>query len=359
LKKEYSTAQVSVRESIRFKDTVEISKYQSDDRGFSVMLLKMAPGEHLIHNLKDLNFLKGQTITGVDLVYSDFPEGADFSELNRLRILELYQFLPDAFNSPIIEWQIIKQTGVAQTGGIHNYFHGFAIYYRPMPSFSSEKEVITAVIEGKTQPEDSTLLKVFDRNRNWKDMLVVCDVTGSMSPYTAQLLFWIKSNQKLKTFKQIIFFNDDEELSTNQVNKEDATGMWAIESGNADKVISTAFEAMQEGDHYENNLEAICLAIKKYPENKGNIVMIADNWETPCDMRLIDHLKAQKVPIRIVICGVTDKLNTAYLDLAYATNGSIHTMEDDLTEIAKIGEGKTFKLAGMKFKMSGGRFVQL
>jgi hypothetical protein len=359
LVKEYAAAQVSVRENIRFKDTVEINKYTSEDRGFSVMLLKMAPGEHMIQNLKDLKFLNGQTITGVDLVYSDYPEGADFSELNRLRILELYQFLPDAFNSAIIEWRIIKQTGVAQTGGLNNYFHGFAIYYRPMPSFSSEKDAITDVIEGKTPPKDSTLLKVFDRNRNWKDMLVVCDVTGSMSPYTAQLLFWIKSNQKLKTFKQIVFFNDDDELSTNQVNKEDATGMWTIETSNADKVISTAFEAMNKGKHYENNLEAICFAMKKYPENKGNIVMIADNWETPCDMRLIDHLKAQKVPIRIVICGITDKLNTAYLDLAYATNGSIHTMEDDLTEIAKIGEGKTFKLAGMKFKMSGGRFVQL
>jgi hypothetical protein len=52
-------------------------------------------------------------------------------------------------------------------------------------------------------------------------------------------------------------------------------------------------------------------------------------------------------------------MNTAYLDLAYATGGSVHTMEDDLYNIASIGEGKTFKLGELKFKMVGGRFVQL
>ena len=45
--------------------------------------------------------------------------------------------------------------------------------------------------------------------------------------------------------------------------------------------------------------------------------------------------------------------------VAYATGGSVHTMEEDLTNIATIGEGKSFKLAGMKFKMTGGRFVQI
>lgn len=359
LVKGYSTAQVSVRETIRFKDTVVIDKYHPEDRGFSMLKLKMAPGEYHIQNLKDLKILNGQTITGVDLVYSDYPEGEDFSELNRMRILELYIFLPQAYNSPIIEWRIIKQTGVKNTGGLQNYFHGFTVYYRPMPSYTQERSTITDVVMGKTPPNDSTLLKVFNRNVNWKNMLVVCDVTGSMSPYTAQLLFWIKSNQRLNTFKQIVFFNDDEDRSNDQTRTFDESGIWTIETSNSEKMLRTAFEAMEKGDHYENNLEAICYAIKKYPENKQNVVLIADNWETPCDMRLVEFLKKNKVPVRIVICGVTDRLNIAYLELAYATGGSIHTMEQDLLDIAKIGEGKTFKIGDLRFRMSGGRFVQL
>lgn len=359
LVKGYAAAQVNVRANIRFKDTVEVEKYKPDNNGFSNLKLKMQPGDYVIQNLEELTKLANQTIIGVDLVYSDYPVGADFTELNRKRVIELFMQFPEAFADPMIQWQLVKQTGVERTGGIQNYFHGITIYYRPMPSYASENQTITNIVNGKTAPADSTLLKVFARTKTWKDMLVVCDVTGSMSPYTAQLLLWMKSNQKLKTFKQIVFFNDNEEKSNNQLAGLDEDGIWTIETGNSDKVIDKAYEAMQEGEHFENNLEAICYAVKKYPENKQNVVMIADNWETPCDMKLLDFLKKEKVVVHIVVCGVTDRLNTSYLDIAYATGGSVHTMEEDLVDIAKTGEGKTIKVGELKFKMTGGRFVQV
>ncbi len=353
------TAQVNVKVNIRFKDTIVVAKYAPENNGFSNVKITMDPGEYEINNLDVIQKLSDQTIVGIDLVYSDYPVGEDFTELNRMRILELHMNLPKAFNSTIIKWQLVKQTGVEQTGNIHNYFHGFVVYYRPMPTYQSENTSITDIIDGKKAPEDSTILKVVSRNSTWKDMLVVCDVTGSMAPYTSQILLWIKSNQTIKTFKQIVFFNDNDYHSTNQTVVNDQTGMWSIESGNSKKVIEMALEAMEKGDHIENNLEAICYAIKKYPENKQNVVLIADNWENPCDMELLSYLKSQKIPIKIIVCGVTDRMNTLYLDIAYATGGSLHTMEEDLIDVAKIGEGKTIKLNGLKFKMTGGKFVQL
>lgn len=352
-------SQMNIREYIYFKDTVKIDKYKVDPKGFSSLKLKMSPGEHQIQNLEELKKLTQQTVVGVDLVYSDYPKDADFKELNRLRILELLQYLPSAFNSQVIKWQLVKQTGVKSASAMSNFFHGFVIYYRPMPSYAEENMDIMDVIEERKKPDDSTLLKVFTRNSQWKDMLVVCDVTGSMSPYTGQLLLWIKANQKMKTFKQIVFFNDDDEKSTDQLKKTDSTGMWALETSNSDKVIKTAFKAMAQGGHMENDLEAICYAIKQYPENKENVVLIADNWENPCDMQLIEFLKKQKIPVKIIICGVTDRLNVLYLDLARATGGSIHTMEEDLTEIAKTAEGKTIKIGNLKFLLSSGKFVQI
>ena len=355
----YVAAQVNIRVNIQFRDTIVVDKYVPDGGIFSSIKIKMDPGEFEINNPQIIQKLSNQTIVGVDLVYSDYPVGADFTELNLNRILELHMNLPQAFNNPIIKWHLVKQTGVEHTGNIQNYFHGFVVYYRPMPSFKSENEIITSIIEGKKPPEDSTVLKVVNRNSNWKNMLVVCDVTGSMSPYTAQILLWIKSNQKLNTFKQIVFFNDDEEKSNNQIAASDDHGIWSIETSNSKKVIETAFVAMEKGAHIENDLEAICYAIKKYPENKQNVILIADNWENPCDMKLLSFLKSQNIPIKIIVCGVTDRMNTLYLDIAYATGGSIHTMEQDLVDVAKIGEGKTFKLGGMKFRMAGGKFVQL
>lgn len=354
-----TTAQVSMRENIRFNDTVKVEKYKTIENGFSFTKIRMTPGEHTILNPKDVAALKNQTIIQVDLVYSDYPVGANFSELNRKRILELYILLPEAFNSSIIDWNIVKQTGVESTNEMQNYFHGFVVYYRKMPTFQEEHKAILDVVEKKVAPQDSSILKVFERQPTWKNMLVVTDVTGSMAPYTAQILLWIKANQKLKTFKQIVFFNDDEENSNTQTNSFDSTGIWTIESSNADKVIALAFKAMEKGNHIENDLEAVCYAIKKYPENKNNVVLIADNWENPCDMKLVEFLKQQKVPLKIVVCGVQDRLNTLYLDLAYATGGSVHTMEEDLTNIAQMGNGKTFKLNGLTFMMSAGKFIQI
>jgi hypothetical protein len=254
---------------------------------------------------------------------------------------------------------LVKQTGVKSSSDMQKYTHGFTIYYRPMPSFAEEKATINRIVSGKDTLSDSTLIKIFQRQPSWKNMLVVMDVTGSMSPYTAQLLVWIKANQKLNTFKQIVFFNDDDENSTNQLTVQDNTGMWDIDSKNSDKVIDKAFTAMQQGMHNENDLEAICYAIKKFPENKKNVVLIADNWENPCDMHLLEYLKTQQIPVKVVVCGVTDRLNTLYLDIAYTTGGSVHTMEEDLINLAKLGDGKMFKLGNIKFKMLGGKFVQV
>lgn len=165
----------------------------------------MNPGESTVLNPDELRKLKTQTIIRVDLVYSDYPKGADLSGLNRDRIIELYKFLPMAFNNSLVEWNLIKQLDVKSEADMQRYFHGFVIYYRKMPTFQQENKTILDVVKGKAKPEDSTLLKVFERNKAWKDMLVVCDVTGSMSPYTAQLLLWIAANNKMKTFKQIVF----------------------------------------------------------------------------------------------------------------------------------------------------------
>jgi len=59
------------------------------------------------------------------------------------------------------------------------------------------------------------------------------------------------------------------------------------------------------------------------------------------------------------IIGVNSVINTKYLDIAYATNGSIHTMEEDLTEMGKMNEGKKFKIAGINFRLVNGKFIQI
>lgn len=352
-------SQVNIGYNIRISDTLVVDKYERKNIGFSSYYLTVEPGDYRITNPAAARILNGETITGVDLVYTDYPAGEDFTELNRKRLIELYMHVPNAFNHQVVDWRVVKQTGAQKTGNLQKYFHGFVVYYRPLPKFTTEEKTLTNIINGISAPEDSTILKVLNRNKQWKDMLVVCDVTGSMSPYTAQLLLWMKLNTTLKTARQLVFFNDDEEKSNNQSAKLDTFGIWNVESFKFDKVLKAALKAMEQGGHVENNLEAVFYAIRKYPENKKNIIMIADNWEDPCDMRLMSELKDMKIPLRIIICGVNASLNTKYLDLAYATGGSVHTIEQDITDMAKIADGKVIKIGTLQFRLMGGKFYQV
>lgn len=354
----HSQNQLKIREIFRFKDTTVVERYQEDQTPFKTVRLRMDVASYRIVNVNDADLLANQTITRVDLVYTDYPKDADFTELTRKRLLELNIHLPQTMNSSVIEWNLVKQTGPTSSSSVQNYFHGFVVYYRPMPSREEERRMLIDMVD-RGEISDSSVYKVLERNRSWKNTLVVVDVTGSMAPFTVQILVWLKANAKLNTFDQVVFFNDDEERSNNQSARLDTLGIWDIESKNGNKVVDKAIEAMFNGQHFENNLEAVCYAIQKYPKNLDNIVMIADNWENPCDMYLLPFLKSKGVKIHVVVCGATNRLNTKYLDIAFATGGSVHTMEEDLTMVSNMGDGRIITLGDLKFKMIGGNFVQL
>jgi hypothetical protein len=56
---------------------------------------------------------------------------------------------------------------------------------------------------------DSTVIKILDRKKEqWKNMLVLGDLTGSMAPYSAQLFAWYKMNMLTRPVKHFVFFND-------------------------------------------------------------------------------------------------------------------------------------------------------
>lgn len=352
-------AQAVAQLNIRIHDTLIEGKYHKQENGFESVFLPMEPGDFRLKEDSIVEELKKVDIIAVDLIYTSFPEGEDHSELNRRRAIELFMLLPKAFNRNYIQWRIVKQTDCKKASDLRKYKHGFYIYYRPNPTFYEESAEIQNVLSGNKKMSDSTIYKVFKRNHEWKDMLAVIDVTGSMSPYTAQLLLWLKLNSSLRTVKQLVFFNDNEENSNDQSIKLDTSGIWTVESFQFPKVLKTCYKAMNKGEHIENNLESVFYAIKKFPNDKKKIIMIADNWEDPCDMRLLPKLKELKVPVKIIVCGVNRMINTSYLDIAYATGGSIHTMEDDIIDMTKIGEGKVLKIGGLKFLLRSGRFIQL
>jgi len=78
---------------------------------------------------------------------------------------------------------------------------------------------------------------------------------------------------------------------------------------------------------------------------------------TPRDLDLLSQIK---VPIRLILCGThTGPFNISYLNMIKKNKGSIHTIEEDLTNISSIKEGEILYLEGNKYVYKKGSFKVL
>jgi len=60
------------------------------------------------------------------------------------------------------------------------------------------------------------------------------------------------------------------------------------------------------------------------------------------------------------LCGTEDGINPQYLEIARESGGSVHTVEEDIYNLALLNVGETIRIGGQVFKIEpGGKFVQL
>jgi len=206
---------------------------------------------------------------------------------------------------------------------------------------------------------------VFTRNNEWKNKLIVVDVTGSMTPYLSQYLLWLKLNFDKSEQQHYVFFNDGNDYIKDYTKSKlgrkiiGATGgiYFAQNTGGFDLIKKTITIAMRNGgggDCPENNIEALIAGEKKY-KNAKEVIMIADNNATPRDMELLKNLNK---PIRIILCGVkNNNFNEQYLSLAYKTKGSLHTIELDLKNLKEKKEGDRFQFGDIWYIIKNGEVV--
>lgn len=352
-----SKAQIFNVEIIVDEDSVP--RYQSNLRNKNQIRLKMNYGSYLINNPWMVRRLKNNAIRKISLIYTDFPKDMDLVMLTKKRLASLYLLLPEVFDNPLIEWEFIRQTACKNLSQAQSMYHGYVISYAPAPSRSSvkkETEYMRDVLEGKEELKDSTILNVLERNENWNNLLVVADLTGSMSPYAVQLLVWLKLTIKNKRAKYFVFFNDGDAKMSSEKKIGKTGGIYSVEGNSLDTVFNKMIEVMQNGfggDLPENNMEAILYGINKY-DNYDGIVLIADNIATPRDIELTSEINK---PVKIILCGAFNKINPVYLDIARKTRGSVHTMEEDILDLMKLNEGEEITINNQTFKIVDGKFV--
>jgi len=198
-----------------------------------------------------------------------------------------------------------------------------------------------------------------NKYKYWKERLIVTDVTGSMYPYNKQLILWLKLNFNKNGNQYYVFFNDGDGPKKKKTVGKTGGIYFAENSDGFDNIVQTAARAMNNStgnyEVVENDIEGIIKGTKQFEKAK-NIVLIADNNAPPRDTTLFAEVEK---PVHVILCGVRDDrpIREAYINLAFKSKGSIHTMEQDLFFSVKVNEGKIFKFMGKQYKVKAGRLV--
>ncbi|MBL7926298.1 MAG: TonB family protein [Bacteroidia bacterium] len=204
--------------------------------------------------------------------------------------------------------------------------------------------------------QDSSVLKVLIRNA-WQPLVFVCDVTGSMAPYTSQMLLWFKQPAMRKRVAYFYFFNDGNNIADSKKRIGLTGGVYPVSNVDFSQVTQTIYEAMTNGDGGdipENNIEAVLTACQKFSDSE--IVMIADNFATPRDIELTNKLCR---PIHIVLCGTYGGINTNYMDIARSNKGTLHTIDSDIINLSQITEGQELIIDGHIYQLKNNKFEMI
>lgn len=206
-------------------------------------------------------------------------------------------------------------------------------------------------------PDPNVVTRVLDRHPDWQKQVVVADVTGSMYPYTADLLIWLQlaAAGPEKTF---VFFNDGDDQPDKQKRLGQTGGLYDVRTADYEQIKQRVVQAMSAGaggDAPENDAEALLRAHQLAPDAQ-DIILIADNHTFPRDVQLLENTR---LPVKIILCGVTDHINPKYLALARRHGYSLHTLDTDLTTLSEVPDNNITIIEGIRYQATPGGFRRI
>ncbi len=328
----------------------------------------------------------GFKVDTISLIYTQYPKDknfwlTDYHLLLAQRLKVLFTLDP-SLNNENIHYKIILQTACNSDKEARTFFHGVSITYseikkaeeviksdsvknentlQPIVSEikkaepSAESKKISNFINSNGGMLDSTVFNVLNRHPEWNKCLVIMDWTGSMYPYGGQAVLWHSLNFNKSGLKYFVFFNDGDNDTRKKIGR--TGGIYFEKAENLKKIVNMLNRVKMKGnggDTEENNLEAIIKGIQKYPDF-NNVILIADNNSCMRDYCLLNEIT---VPVKVILCGTYTGINPQFLNLAYKTKGSIHTIENDIYDLYTHSKSDaTFMIDGNEYHFNSKRDI--
>lgn len=299
-------------------------------------------------------------VSNVDILTSGYPDEAELEKYLK-NISRWEKFLTEGKANPFVCYGEIKFPLNSKSISYTSYEYPEAVRKKYTDSSATRPcncwTTDTSYLEIYKRLPSKVFSKAIIRNPTWKPQLIVVDVTGSMSPYTKEVLTWVML-KSLKDSCHFVFFNDGDTKPDQSKVIGNTGGLYHTYSMDYAEIKTTAIRAMYNGgggDCPENNFEALLYGKEICPDC-GDVMMVADNYAYPRDERL---LKAYKGKLKIILCGTEYGINEKYLNLARKYHFTIHTMNSDLNELYKMKDGEMIKIDGITYKITKYGFVML
>jgi len=188
------------------------------------------------------------------------------------------------------------------------------------------------------------------RNKSFKGKWAfVIDVTGSMAPYTGQVMAILKSRPNLATDHYFSFFNDGNGAPEILKRIGNSGGVYTVKTSNFDSIYQTMQRAMNAGsggDLPENNIEAILRSLKKWSD-VDTVLMVADANAPVKDIRILRFVDK---PVQLVLCGdITNLIPLDYVRIAKATKGNILTNDGEIRDLHLKKVGQTIEVGEAEY----------
>lgn len=301
----------------------------------------------------------------IDIVYTAYPKDkefwlTDYHELLVKRLAELFK-LDSTLNDNRIKWNLVLQTECETQDEAKAMFHGMIIKYEKRKSNApiikpdvqmTPLEKIDRFFVEVGGIQDSIVYRAFEDHKSWKNALVVMDMTGSMYQYAPQAVLWHMNHMETSGIKHFCYFNDGDRKAEVDKKIGETGGIYFQEANKLDKLAALIYKVMKSGyggeTLDENDIEAILKAEEHFAGNFETLVLIADNTNIR-DKELISKIKH---PVKVVLVGCEWGINVEYINLAYKTGGSLHTIENDVLDIPAHTVNGILTIGSNKYKFN-------
>ena len=337
------------------------------------VILENGYTEFKIKNASDwIPYRKNIVITQIDVIYTKYPRNKEFwrtnyYELLANRIKTLFA-LDSTLNSSDFEWNIILQTDCNTEAETKKMFHGISIHYFIIDEFEKDefsskptKQLdsndlskyslkVQNFIRSQGGIGDSLVFDTFKKHPEWKNALVVMDWTGSMYRYGAQAILWHSLNFKTSGIKNFVFFNDGDGVDDAKKEIGKTGGVYFAQANHMERLIKTFYlvgKRGKGGDSEENDIEALIKGMNRF-EDFDELVLIADNNSCMRDFSLIANIG---VKVNVIVCGTKHGINPQYINLAYLTGGSIHSIEEELKHMSSNIKKNELELQRLSYEL--------